>query len=59
MSIGNRIFLKKPEAPEELLKAFSTIPAANISDTMGRLVGMHPGSNSRALPRIPSMWDVP
>ena len=39
MSIGNRIFLKKPEAPEALLKAFSTIPCANISDTMGRLVG--------------------
>ena len=30
MSIGNRIFLKKPEAPQELLDAFSTIPAAKI-----------------------------
>ena len=53
MSIGNRIFLKKPEAPQELLDAFSTIPAANISDTMGRLVGCIPGSNSRALPTNP------
>lgn len=49
MSIGNRVFLKKPEAPQALLDAFSEIPAANISDTMGRLVGCIPGLNSRAI----------
>ena len=53
MSIGNRIFLKKPEAPEELLKVFSTIPAANISDTMGRLVGMHPRIKLQSAPKNP------
>ena len=53
MSIGNRIFLKKPEAPQELLDAFSTIPAANISDTMGRLVGMHPRIKLQSAPKKP------
>ena len=53
MSIGNRIFLKKPEAPQELLDAFSTIPAANISDTMGRLVGMHPRIKLQSTPKNP------
>ena len=53
MSIGNRIILKKPEAPEELLKAFSTIPCANISDTMGRLVGMHPRIKLQSAPKNP------
>ena len=53
MSIGNRIFLKQPEAPEELLKAFSTIPCANISDTMGRLVGMHPRIRLQSAPKNP------
>lgn len=53
MSIGNRIFLKKLEAPQELLDAFSTIPAANISDTMGRLVGMHPRIKLQSAPKNP------
>lgn len=53
MSIGNRIFLKKPEAPQELLDAFSTIPAANIADTMGRLVGMHPRIKLQSAPKNP------
>lgn len=53
MSIGNRIFLKKPEAPQELLDAFSTIPAANISDTMSRLVGMHPRIKLQSAPKNP------
>lgn len=53
MSIGNRIFLKKTEAPQELLDAFSTIPAANISDTMGRLVGMHPRIKLQSAPKNP------
>lgn len=53
MSIGNRIFLKKPEAPQELLDAFSTIPTANISDTMGRLVGMHPRIKLQSAPKNP------
>lgn len=53
MSIGNRVFLKKPEASQELLDAFSTIPAANIADTMGRLVGMHPRIKLQSAPQKP------
>jgi RraA family protein len=53
MTIGNRIFLKKPEAPQELLDAFGSIPAANISDTMGRLVGMHPRIQLQSAPKRP------
>ncbi len=53
MSIGNRVFLKKPEAPQALLDAFSEIPAANISDTMGRLVGMHPRIKLQSNPDKP------
>lgn len=53
MSIGNRVFLKKPEAPQALLDAFSEISAANISDTMGRLVGMHPRIKLQSNPDKP------
>lgn len=53
MSIGNRVFLKKPEASQKLLDAFCTIPCANISDTMGRLVGMHPRIKLQSAPRNP------
>lgn len=42
MSIGNRVYLRKPEAPQELLDAFAQIPAANIADSVGRLCAMHP-----------------
>ena len=53
MSIGNRVFLQKPEVAQELLDAFKTIPAANISDTMGRLVGMHPRIKLQSSPKDP------
>ncbi|MEN6412252.1 MAG: RraA family protein [Veillonellales bacterium] len=42
MAIGNRVYLKKPEAAKELLEAFKEIPASNVADTMGRLCAMHP-----------------
>lgn len=42
MSIGNRIFLKRPMPSQELLDGFAGIPAANIADTMGRSCAMNP-----------------
>ena len=42
MSVGNRIFLKRPMPSQELLDGFAGIPAANIADTMGRSCAMHP-----------------
>lgn len=42
MSIGNRIFLKRPMPSRELLDGFAGIPAANIADTMGRSCAMNP-----------------
>ncbi|MBU5625355.1 RraA family protein [Oscillibacter sp. MSJ-2] len=42
MPIGNRIFLRRPLPDKALVAAFSSIPAANIADTMGRSCAMHP-----------------
>ena len=42
MSIGNRVFLKRPMPSQELLDGFAGIPAANIADTMGRSCAMNP-----------------
>ena len=53
MSIGNRVYLKKPEAPQELLEAFAQIPAANIADSIGRLCAMHPRVHLMSSPDKP------
>lgn len=53
MPVGNRVFLKKPEASQELLDAFSKIPCANIADTMGRSCGMHPRIKLYSSPKHP------
>ena len=42
MSIGNRVFLKRPMPSRELLDGFAGLPAANIADTMGRSCAMNP-----------------
>ena len=42
MSIGNRVFMKRPMPEQGLLDEFSRIPAANIADTMGRSCAMNP-----------------
>lgn len=42
MSIGNRVFLKRPMPSQEMLDGFADIPAANIADTMGRSCAMNP-----------------
>ena len=42
MSIGNRVFLKRPMPSPELLEGFAGLPAANIADTMGRSCAMNP-----------------
>ncbi len=42
MSVGNRVFLKKPIADPALLAGFASIPAANIADCMGRSCALDP-----------------
>ena len=42
MSIGNRVFLRRPMPSQELLDGFAGLPAANIADTMGRSCAMNP-----------------
>ena len=42
MAIGNRVYLRKPEAKKEVLGGFEGVPVANIADTMGRLCTLHP-----------------
>ena len=42
MSIGNRVFLQKPEAAQELLDAFAQIPCANIADAINRSCALNP-----------------
>ncbi len=37
MSIGFRVFLKRNLPPRELVEAFSSLPAANVADCMGRI----------------------
>jgi len=42
MSVGNRVYLKKPVVEQALLAGFSGIPAANIADCMGRSCALDP-----------------
>ena len=42
MSIGNRVYLKRPMPSPALLAEFEKIPAANIADTMGRSCALYP-----------------
>lgn len=42
MSVGNRVYMKRILPETELVKKFSTIPAANVADCMGRLCAMNP-----------------
>lgn len=45
MSIGNRIYLKRPLVRECFLDELSQLPVANIADSIGRLCTMHPRIN--------------
>lgn len=42
MSVGKRIFLKRKMPDLEIMQAFSTVPASNAGDVMGRSCGMDP-----------------
>lgn len=52
MSIGNRIYLKRPEGNPELLKAYEQLPAANIADTMNRIAVLGNGIKRISAPEI-------
>lgn len=55
MSIGNRIFLKRPEGNPELLKSYELLPAANIADTMNRIAVLGNGIKRISAPKKPIM----
>jgi regulator of RNase E activity RraA len=55
MSIGNRIFLKRPEGNSELLKSYELLPAANIADTMNRIAVLGNGIKRISAPKKPIM----
>ena len=48
MTIGNRVFLKRPVGNIALLKEYEHLPAANIADTMNRIAVLcRPGYGGR------------
>lgn len=55
MSIGNRIFLKRPEGNPELLREYEQLPAANIADTMNRIAVLGNGIKRISSPKKPIM----
>ncbi|ENZ4285426.1 TPA: RraA family protein [Citrobacter amalonaticus] len=55
MSIGNRIFLKRPEGNPELLREYEQLPAANIADTMNRIAVLGNGIKQISSPKKPIM----
>lgn len=55
MSIGNRIFLQRPQGNPELLKAYEQLPAANIADTMNRIAVLGNGIKRISAPKKPIM----
>ena len=55
MTIGNRIFLKRPTCSVDLLKEFEQLPAANIADTMNRIAVLGNGIKRISSPKKPIM----
>ena len=55
MTIGNRIYLKRPVMNHEILSEFEQIPAANIADTMNRIAVLGNGIKRISSPKKPIM----
>lgn len=55
MSIGNRVYLKRPVMNPELLKEYEELPAANIADTMNRIAVLGNGIRRISSPKKPIM----
>lgn len=55
MSIGNRIYLKRPAMNADLLKEYEQLPAANIADTMNRIATLGNGIKRISSPKKPIM----
>ena len=53
MTVGNRVYLRKPEIAQEILDEFAKIPCANIADTMGRSCALHPRIHLLSSPKQP------
>ncbi|MCS5774905.1 RraA family protein [Klebsiella variicola subsp. variicola] len=55
MTIGNRVFLKRPVGNIALLKEYKHLPAANIADTMNRIAVLGNGIKRISSPQKPIM----
>lgn len=55
MTIGNRVFLKRPLGNIALLKEYEHLPAANIADTMNRIAVLGNGIKRISSPQKPIM----
>lgn len=55
MTIGNRVFLKRPAGNIALLKEYEYLPAANIADTMNRIAVLGNGIKRISSPQKPIM----
>ena len=55
MTIGNRIYLKRPAGKPDLLKEYAQLPAANIADTMNRIAVLGNGIRRISSPQKPVM----
>lgn len=55
MTIGNRVFLKRPVGNIALLKEYEHLPAANIADTMNRIAVLGNGIKRISSPQKPIM----
>lgn len=58
MSVGFRVFLKRDLPAPELVAAFSSLPAANVADCMGRLCALSSEIKLLSSPAVPIMSGV-
>lgn len=55
MTIGNRIFTKRPEFDIALLEGYKALPAANVADKMNRIAVLGNGIRLISSPKAPVM----
>lgn len=55
MSVGKRIYLKRPMPDKEVMMQFKTIPASNTCDVMGRNAAMNPRIRLMSSPKSQMM----
>lgn len=55
MSIGNRVYIRRPAFDVALLQQYRQLPAANVADTMNRIAVLGNGIKRISAPRQPIM----